>query len=86
MAHSRDSFDVLPHSKLREQFGWGAEFEDNDVGLQIWGEWLTPALASALPKCKLDPETIGSGLDQIQEACCAIGKDVSAKKLVVNLL
>ncbi|KAF7190452.1 Dehydrogenase orsE [Pseudocercospora fuligena] len=85
MAFCRFTADLLPHSKLRSQFGWGDEWEANDVGEKIWGKWVTPALESGLLKCKPEPKIVGDGLEKIQDAVNIMSKGVSATKLVVTI-
>ena len=51
----------------------------------MWKDWLSPALAKGLMKCKPDPEVVGQGLEKIQDAIDLIGKGVSSKKLVVEI-
>lgn len=57
----------------------------SDLGSAIWAEWLPEALADGSMLCKPDPEIVGKGLERIRDAVEAMGKGVSAKKLVVEL-
>jgi NADPH:quinone reductase-like Zn-dependent oxidoreductase len=58
---------------------------DNEVGQRIWADWLAGALADGSMKCKPDPEVVGKGLEKMQDALDAMGKGVSARKIVVEL-
>ncbi|KAK3072324.1 hypothetical protein LTR53_007017 [Teratosphaeriaceae sp. CCFEE 6253] len=64
---------------------WGTTIRHDEVGAAVFGEWMTPALASGALKCKPDTEIVGEGLEAVQEACERMSRGVSAKKLVVVL-
>ncbi|EME83502.1 uncharacterized protein MYCFIDRAFT_188491 [Pseudocercospora fijiensis CIRAD86] len=76
----------IPNAEdLPKGFGWGDEWEPNDVGEKVWGEWVTPALERGLLKCKPEPKIVGDGLEKIQHAVDIMSKGVSATKLVVTV-
>lgn len=61
------------------------QISENEVGRRIWVDWLAGALADGSMKCKPDPEVVGKGLERMQDALDAMGKGVSARKIVVEL-
>ncbi|KAJ6509198.1 chaperonin 10-like protein [Mycena vitilis] len=58
----------------------------DDVGRTIWGDWMYGALADGSMKCRPHYEVVGQGLEGVQGALDAMGKGVSAKKLVVEIV
>ncbi|KAJ6464639.1 chaperonin 10-like protein [Mycena vitilis] len=52
----------------------------------IWGDWLYGALADGSMKCRPRYEVVGRGLEGVQGAIDLMGKGVSAKKLVVEIV
>ncbi|KAJ7628529.1 chaperonin 10-like protein [Roridomyces roridus] len=52
----------------------------------IWGDWLEGALADGTMKCRPQFEVVGRGLDAVQGAVDLMGKSVSGKKLVVEMV
>lgn len=78
------TIDILPNSPMASFFGM--ELRPNEIGPKVWDEWLTPAMAKGLMKCKPDPEVAGRGLESVQAACDEWAAGVSAKKLVVEIV
>ncbi|KAJ6509200.1 chaperonin 10-like protein [Mycena vitilis] len=56
------------------------------VGRAIWEDWLYGALADGSVKCRPHYEVVGRGLEGVQGALDLMGKGVSAKKLVVEIV
>ena len=59
-------------------------FEEG-VGTYIWKEFLPSALEAGTFHYKPDPEIVGHGLENVQEAVNLLAEGVSAKKLVVTI-
>jgi NADPH:quinone reductase-like Zn-dependent oxidoreductase len=70
---------------VRSQFIFGDTLVDNEVGPLIYETFLPQALADGSFVATPEPEVIGHGLQQIQNALNVHMKGVSAKKLVVTL-
>ncbi|KAG2178178.1 hypothetical protein INT43_003431 [Umbelopsis isabellina] len=70
---------------VSSKFVWGSDLKKNEVGPAIFAEFLPKALESGSYIIAPDPEVVGHGLDQIQNAFDILRKGVSAKKLVVTL-
>ncbi|GAB7339500.1 hypothetical protein MBLNU457_6120t1 [Dothideomycetes sp. NU457] len=70
---------------LDVSFCYYSTVQRNKVGPAIWGQWLTPALASGLMRCKPDPFVIGQGLESLQAACDKVKAGVSAMKVCVEI-
>jgi hypothetical protein len=72
-------------SGVSTKFVWGSELKKNEVGPAIFAEFLPKALENGSYIIAPEPEVIGHGLDQIQNAFDTLRNGVSAKKLVVTL-
>ncbi|KAJ6482204.1 chaperonin 10-like protein [Mycena vitilis] len=58
----------------------------DEVARPIWKDWLHGALADGSMKCRPRHEIVGRGLEGVQGALDMMGKGVSAKKLVVEIV
>ncbi|CAM0139048.1 hypothetical protein VKS41_003643 [Umbelopsis sp. WA50703] len=72
-------------SGVSTKFVWGSELKKNEVGPAIFAEFLPKALENGSYIIAPEPEVIGHGLDQIQNAFDTLRNGVSAKKLAVTL-
>jgi NADPH:quinone reductase-like Zn-dependent oxidoreductase len=70
---------------IRARFVWGSSLMNNEVGPMLWEHFLPAALAEGRYVAAPAPEVVGTGLDQVQPALDALGRGVSARKLVVLL-
>jgi NADPH:quinone reductase-like Zn-dependent oxidoreductase len=70
---------------IRARFVWGSSLMNNEVGPMLWEHFLPAALAEGRYITAPEPQVIGTGLDQVQTALDALGRGVSARKLVVLL-
>ncbi|KAJ2965091.1 hypothetical protein NQZ79_g223 [Umbelopsis isabellina] len=70
---------------VSSKFVWGSDLKKNEVGPAIFADFLPKALESGSYIIAPNPEVVGHGLDQIQNAFDILRKGVSAKKLVVTL-
>ena len=67
------------------KFIWGSDLMANEVGKLIYEDFLPAALAQVKYIAAPEPQTVGKGLDKIQEALNLSKKGVSARKLIVTL-
>ncbi|KAJ7632912.1 zinc-binding alcohol dehydrogenase domain-containing protein cipB [Roridomyces roridus] len=58
----------------------------SEVGPAIWGAWLEGALEDGTMLCRPPYEVVGQGLEEVQKAMDIMGKGVSGKKLVVEIV
>ena len=70
---------------IRARFVWGSTLMSNEVGPQLWGEFLPAALAEGSYVSAPRAHVVGSGLASLQGALEALDAGVSARKLVVTL-
>ncbi|KAK6330443.1 hypothetical protein TWF696_003335 [Orbilia brochopaga] len=64
---------------------WGTTLFENEVGPQVWGNWIYTALANGSLKPAPPPLVVGKGLESIQKACGRWRAGVSYQKVVVEL-
>ncbi|CRG83376.1 hypothetical protein PISL3812_00727 [Talaromyces islandicus] len=67
------------------KFVWGSNLKKTDLGNAIFGEFLPKALAEKRYLAVPEPEVVGHGLEDVQQAMDLQRRGVSAKKLVVKL-
>lgn len=67
------------------KFVWGSDLKKTDLGHAIFGDFLPKALAEKKYIAAPEPEVVGHGLEDVQQALNLQRKGVSAKKLVVKL-
>ena len=65
--------------------GWHSGLEESKAAQELFRTWLPAALADGTMKCQPEPEVVGKGLNNIQNALDELRKGVSAKKLVVEV-
>ena len=70
---------------VKNNFIFGSDLMENEVGSAIWVDFLPKALADGNYICAPEPEVIGKGLESIQDALNILAKGVSAKKIVVSV-
>ncbi|KAF8858174.1 GroES-like protein [Acephala macrosclerotiorum] len=70
---------------VKAAFVTGEDFESNEVGKMIYGEFLPKALAEGKYICAPEALVVGKGLEKLEEAFAVQRKGVSAKKVVVSL-
>ncbi|KAL4926666.1 zinc-binding alcohol dehydrogenase family protein [Aspergillus undulatus] len=70
---------------ISSKFIFGGDLKDNEVGPAIFETFLPKALMAGTFQPKPDAETIGKGLDIIQDGLEKLSKGVSARKLVISL-
>lgn len=71
--------------RIRSQYIWGSALKDNDLSLAIYRDFLPSALAEGRYAVVPPAQTIGDGLEFLQEALDTQRKGVSAKKIVITL-
>jgi hypothetical protein len=57
----------------------------HEIGAEILNKFLPAALTRGKFVCAPEPQTIGAGLEHVQEAFDIFGKGVSAKKIVLTI-
>ncbi|MET0989451.1 MAG: zinc-binding alcohol dehydrogenase family protein [Glaciihabitans sp.] len=70
---------------IRARFVWGSSLMDNKVGPMLWERFLPAALAEGRYIAAPSPDVVGTGLGEVQLALDALGRGVSARKLIVLL-
>jgi NADPH:quinone reductase-like Zn-dependent oxidoreductase len=80
---------LVRYKKMRTgvsgKFVWGSNLKKTDLGNAIFGEFLPKALAEKKYLAAPEPEVVGHGLEDVQQALDLQRRGVSAKKLVVKL-
>lgn len=74
--------NILPHLVSSNFLTYDS---NKHVADGIWGDFVSEALENRRLKPKPDPEVVGKGLEEIQNAVDIQKKGVSAKKIIVTL-
>ncbi len=70
---------------IRASSVWGSTLMNNEVGPMLWENFLPAALAEGRYSAAPEPQVVGSGLEDLQQALDTLHRGVSARKLVVSL-
>ncbi|KAL8720570.1 MAG: hypothetical protein Q9225_002589 [Loekoesia sp. 1 TL-2023] len=84
----RSNISVWFKAKLKRvdtKFIFGSDLMTNEVSRVIYEDFLPAALANGSYTAAPEPQVVGSGLEQVQDALDLNMKGVSAKKVVVSL-